>query len=108
MDNSLKDVGILHSNAFVFQRAVQDGMNNVLCHTGCVACRTDGWAYCFVLLLLCELGDNHRVRQGEHKRCIENVQTRCFITLSSIHLRGKFMADLGDGIQGIWRVVGQI
>ena len=69
---------------------------------------TDGWTYCCVPLLLYELGRNHTLRHDWYKRCIERIQTECFITLSGIHLRGKFMAYLGDGIQGIRQAVGQI
>ena len=48
------------------------------------------------------------VRQGWHKRSIERIQTKCFITLSRPHLSGKCMADLDDGIEGIQGVICQI
>ena len=106
MNNSLKDAGVLHSNALIFKRPVEDDLSNVLCHTCRVTCRSDGWTNIFVPLLLCELGSNHSVRQGGHKRCVEGIQTGGLITLSVIHLSGIYLADLSDIVKRIGRAGG--
>ena len=106
MNNSVKEVGILHPNALIFKRPLEDGVSNVLCHTGRVTYRSDGWTNSFFPLLLCELGSNHSVRQGGHERCVEGIQTGGLITLSVIHLSGIYLADLSDVVKRIGRAVG--
>ena len=81
-------------------------MSNVLYLTGRVACRSDDWMNSFVPLLLCELGSNHSVRQGRHKRCVEGIQTGGFVTLSVVYLSGIFLTDQRDVVECNRRDVG--
>ena len=74
-------------------------MKKVFGHTCSIISHANGWSNSFAPLLFCKLSSNHSISQDRHKRGVECIQIRGFVTLSTVHLSGEFLVDMGNIIQ---------